>query len=85
MKFTTKFDPRAQAELRAIELRTARRILAKLTELENDPYGYATTEIVTRPGVRRLRVGSYRIFYQVKDGELLILVVAVKNRSEAYD
>ena len=85
MKFRTRFDPRAQAELRAIELRTARRILAKLTELENDPYGYATTELVTLPGVRRLRVGDYRIFFQVDTGELLILVIAVKNRSAAYE
>jgi len=85
MKFRTLFDPRAQAELRTVDLRTARRILARLTELENDPYGYATTEFVTRPGIRRLRVGDYRVMYQVRDRELLILVVAVKNRSDAYD
>jgi len=31
-----------------------------------------------------LRVGNYRIAYQVNDGELVILVVKVGNRRDIY-
>lgn len=35
-------------------------------------------------GLRRIRVGQYRIVYEVLDGELVILVVRVSHRREAY-
>lgn len=83
-KYCTVFDPDARAELRAIELPIARRILAKLAELESDPYAFATTELVARPGVRRLGVGDYRIFYRVYEADVVVLVVRVAHRSVAY-
>ncbi|MFG2620598.1 type II toxin-antitoxin system RelE/ParE family toxin [Streptomyces sp. NPDC048507] len=41
-------------------------------------------ELTGPSGRHRLRVGSYRIAYQVLDGELVILVVKVGDRREAY-
>ncbi|MYD91482.1 MAG: type II toxin-antitoxin system RelE/ParE family toxin [Caldilineaceae bacterium SB0662_bin_9] len=35
-------------------------------------------------GLRRLRVGDYRIVYEVLDGELIVLVVRVAHRRRAY-
>ena len=35
-------------------------------------------------GLRRLRVGDYRIVYELLDGELVVLVVRVAHRSDAY-
>ena len=35
-------------------------------------------------GLRRLRIGSYRIVYEVLDEELVVLVVRVAHRREAY-
>jgi mRNA interferase RelE/StbE len=32
----------------------------------------------------RVRVGDYRIIYQVKDEEVLVLVVRVAHRKDAY-
>ena len=77
MKYATVFRPDAQEQLRKIDRSTALTILRKLGELEKDPYAFGTTELVSRPGVRRLRVGTYRVFYTVDGGELVIVVVAV--------
>lgn len=35
-------------------------------------------------GLRRIRVGQYRVVYEVLHGELVILVVRVRSRGEAY-
>lgn len=35
-------------------------------------------------GLRRVRVGRYRVLYEVLDDELVVLVVRVSHRREAY-
>jgi len=35
-------------------------------------------------GLRRLRVGTYRVVYEWRDDELLVLVVRIAHRREAY-
>lgn len=84
MKYRTQWRPNAVAQLRAIDQKTAMRILHKLAELEHDPRGLNTKELVGSPGLRRLRVGDYRVVYTIDDGELVVLVVAVGHRSTIY-
>lgn len=84
MKYRTVFRPEAREELRKLPRSVAMTILRKLTELETDPYGYATTALVSRPDVRRLRVGDYRVFYTVDNGRLTVYVIAVAHRGIAY-
>lgn len=84
MKHRTVFRPEARDDLRKLPRSVAMTILRKLTELEHDPYGYATTPLVSRPDVRRLRAGDYRVFYTADDGQLVVYVIAVAHRGTAY-
>jgi mRNA interferase RelE/StbE len=34
--------------------------------------------------LRRIRVGPYRVIYEVREGELAVLVVRVGHRREVY-
>jgi mRNA interferase RelE/StbE len=61
------------------------RILAKLTELEVDPYGFSTTALVSQPDRRRLRVGDYRVVYTVEADQLVVWIVHIGRRSGVYD
>lgn len=36
-------------------------------------------------GVWRYRIGDYRVLCQIRDGELLILIVSVGHRKNVYD
>ncbi|MEU0380162.1 type II toxin-antitoxin system RelE/ParE family toxin [Streptomyces cyaneofuscatus] len=86
MKYAFRFTAAAQRQLRAIDRPAAMRILAALTALGDDPYREdADIRKLTGPsGLYRLRVGSYRVAYQVEDGELIILVVKVGDRRDVY-
>ncbi|WP_329053221.1 type II toxin-antitoxin system RelE/ParE family toxin [Streptomyces violaceus] len=83
--YRTVFRPEAQAELRKIPRDIALRILAKLTELESDPFGFSTTALVSQPERRRLRVGDYRVVYTIDNGELTVWAVHIGHRSTVYD
>ena len=85
MKYRTVFDPKARAEIRRLPRQTAITILRKLAELEQDPYGFSTTALVGDPSVRRLRVGNYRVFYEIRSAELIVWVVHIAHRRVAYD
>ncbi|MDT3726622.1 type II toxin-antitoxin system RelE/ParE family toxin [Streptomyces sp. DSM 41972] len=86
MKCAFRFTTAAQRQLRAISRPDAMRILTSLTALGDDPYRQdADVRKLTGPsGLYRLRVGSYRIAYQINDGELVILVIKVGDRRDVY-
>ncbi|MER7769709.1 type II toxin-antitoxin system RelE/ParE family toxin [Kitasatospora sp. NPDC096140] len=83
-EYRTVFRPEARDELRKIPRDTALRILAKLTELESDPFGFNTTALVSQPDRRRLRVGDYRIIYTIDNGQLVVWVVHIGHRSTVH-
>ena len=54
---------------------------------------YALTETPRPPGCKkladsdslyRIRVGDYRVIYEIRDKELVILVIVIDHRSKAY-
>ncbi|MFK0217611.1 type II toxin-antitoxin system RelE/ParE family toxin [Streptomyces vinaceus] len=85
MKYAFRFTTAAQRQLRAIDKPAAMRILTALTALGDDPHREdADIKKLGPSGLYRLRVGSYRIAYQVLDGELVILVVKVGDRRDVH-
>jgi mRNA interferase RelE/StbE len=82
VKYAFRFTTAAQRHIRAIDRLEAMRILTALTALGDDPYREdADVKKLTGPsGLYRLRVGNYRVAYQINDGELVILVVKVGDR-----
>jgi mRNA interferase RelE/StbE len=84
-KYSTVVHPAARDELRKIPRDVALRILAKLAELETDPFGFGTTALVSQPDRRRRRIGDHRAIYTVDNGELVVWVVHVRHRSTVQD
>ena len=59
------------------------RIVAAIDRLAENP-GLGTALKGDLRGLRRLRVGNYRVLYEVRDDELVVLVVRVAHRRDAY-
>lgn len=73
-------------QLRAIPQPAALTILRALTPLGDDPRR-SDSNVRKLAGYEdryRLRVGDYRVIYEVQDTQLIILVVGVGHRREIY-
>ena len=66
--------------------RTLRTLVTKKIEgLARDPFGAAKVKIIVgQPGFR-LRVGDWRVIYDVEQGRLVVLVLRIAPRGGAYE
>jgi mRNA interferase RelE/StbE len=79
------FTKQADRALRKMSRNTARLIREKLDQLAQDPYARNpnVTRLQGRPGYR-LRVGDWRVIYELEDDRLVILVLKVAPRGGVY-
>ena len=81
------FLTNAKEELRRVDPIWQKRIKAKLDILCKDPRAIKNNISALKgkyKGLARLRVGNYRIIFQKKEKELIILIVRIANRSGIY-
>ena len=77
--------PAAERAMRRIDPQQRARLRGAIARLAVDPRPPASRSLSGRPGFR-VRVGDYRIIYDVRHGELrLVVVVNVGHRSQVYD
>jgi mRNA interferase RelE/StbE len=86
VKYAFRWRERAVRQLRAVPQPTALTILRALTTLGDDPRRQdADIKKLTGYADRyRLRVGDYRVIYEITGEQLIILIVGVGHRREAY-
>ncbi len=73
----------AGKELQRIHPDDRVRIIAALQNLATDPRPPGSKKLTNRPAWR-IRIGAYRVIYEIHDQKLMILVVAAGKRSEIY-
>ncbi len=78
-----RWERRALKELQALPASGQRRVFAAVDKLRSDPMAGAPLSAEWR-GLRRLRVGVYRVIYAFDGKELTIAVVRVGHRREVY-
>ena len=83
MKYRVEILHSAAKELQRIHPDDRVRIIAALQNLANDPRPSGSKKLTNRPAWR-IRIGAYRVIYEIHDRELMVLVVATGKRSEIY-
>lgn len=84
MTYSVTLAPSAARQLRKLDAQARRRIQAAIELLADEPRPPAATRLVGGNGEWRVRTGDYRIVYEIKDGELLVLVLAIGHRRDVY-
>ena len=75
---------RAQKKLADIPLRDFGRVKGSIDALSDNPRPQGCLKLTGRPGWR-IRVGDYRVIYEVDDPNRTVTVVDVGNRKEIYN
>lgn len=84
MAYAVLLRPSADRDRRSLPLDIRRRIADALLALENDPRPPGAAKLSGHQKRWRLRVGGYRILYEVDDATRQVLVLRVAHRREAY-
>lgn len=83
MNFSIRIKRSAVRELRRLAKEDRIRIAEAVDRLAENPFLGSALKGDLR-GLRRLRVGDYRVIYEVQDDALIVLVIRVAHRREAY-
>jgi mRNA interferase RelE/StbE len=77
-------QPRARKSYLALQGAARKRVGAAIDTLAADPRPPGAKALTGMAGVLRVRVGDYRIMYEVQDDQLVVLVIAIGHRREIY-
>lgn len=81
------FTKKAAKELKKIQQGNSvifRKIVEDIKDLAENPFPNGYKKLKGEDDAYRIRVGSYRVLYTVKDAELLIEVFRVGPRGDVY-
>ena len=84
MKYRVEFKRSAAKVLKKLPKPSRRRIRDKIDSFTENLPDPATTKMKGDNPFHRVRVGDYRIIYEVHEGILVILVLKIGHRKEVY-
>ena len=84
MRYQITYAQSALKSLRKLDRGVARRILQAIDDLSSDPRPAGCIQLKGGSGEMRIRVGDYRVIYDVIDDDIVVLVLAVGHRREVY-
>jgi mRNA interferase RelE/StbE len=75
----------ATKEVRKLPAEAINRILKAVESLSSNPYPPGSRKLVGAERTYRIRVGSYRVIYNVLESTLVVEVIRVAHRKDAYN
>ncbi|MBW4665871.1 MAG: type II toxin-antitoxin system RelE/ParE family toxin [Cyanomargarita calcarea GSE-NOS-MK-12-04C] len=84
MTYQIQFTKGVLRQLKKLRLDVKERIEAKIQDLAIEPRPNGVKKLEDEDGLYRIRVGDYRVIYQILDDILLVSIVKVKHRREVY-
>lgn len=82
--FEIRITPAAQREIDRLPNNARTRVETAIENLANDPRPHGCVKMHGIEDTYRIRVGNYRVMYQVFDRQLAVLIVTVADRKDIY-
>jgi mRNA interferase RelE/StbE len=82
--YTVEFARSADRELERLPAPAGRRILEAIRALQVNPRPPGSKKLVGSETTYRIRVGQYRVVYEIDDRARAVLITRIRHRREAY-
>ena len=83
-RYTIQVKPAFEKDFDALPKDVQRRVTAKIDTLASNPRPSGVEKLAGAEALYRVRIGDYRIVYEIKDAVLIVLLVRVRHRREVY-
>ena len=84
MPFSLAIKPSVLKDLQPIPKELRGKIAVSILEFSRDPHPPGSKKLAGAADAYRVRVGDYRILYEISDAERIVRVMAVGHRREVY-
>jgi mRNA interferase RelE/StbE len=78
------FARSASRELQRLDPPIARRVLSAIEKLGQNPRPSGCLKLIGSANDWRIRIGDWRVIYAINDEKLIVDIVAIRHRSDAY-
>lgn len=82
--YTIEWKSSATKELRRLDRQVVPRIVAAVSALASQPMPTGCAMLKGSDYTYRIRVGDYRIIYEIFETHLVVAIVRVRHRKDAY-
>ena len=82
-RYKIVFKSSVKKDLKLISAKQVKSILKKIESLAVDPRQVGSKKLTSREEYR-IRHGNYRILYEIRDSEIIVVVVKIAHRSKVY-
>ena len=79
-----RIEKRALKALSSLPERTRAKVREAIDSLAETPRPPGVKKLADEHQLYRIRVGSFRVVYQIQDQDLLVLVVKIGHRKDIY-
>jgi len=82
--YNVQISRRAEKHIKALPKTIKKRVSKKLITLRQNPFSGDVKKLKVRHSRYRLRVGDYRIIFDIDKESITILVLTVRHRKDVY-
>lgn len=83
MPFVVSIPKKVEKQITVLSAEVVERVLLLLGSLANNPFPQNSKKLKNRNGYR-LRIGEYRIIYEINENDKSIIILRVAHRKEVY-
>lgn len=84
MAYQVEFSASAAREFRKLPAAVRASLAPRIDALARNPKPSMTKKLVGESNGWRLRIGDYRILYEIRDSNYRVLIVTIGHRREVY-
>ncbi len=82
--YTVEFKPSVHKDFRRLPKSVVRRVMKRIEKLKDEPFPHGVEKLEGAERLYRIRVGDYRIIYEVDTQVQQMIILYVRHRRDVY-